>query len=76
MFEHFFVVPHYYESLDKAYGLNSIKNEHIFIEYRKEKFKKITNDIRVNLLASAARQLFFLSLYDMSLSSVSYQNVT
>jgi hypothetical protein len=27
MFEHCFVVPHYYEALDKAYGLNSIENE-------------------------------------------------
>ena len=49
MFEHFFVVPHYYEALDKAFALNSIKNEEIFVEYCKEKFKKVQQNLKVFL---------------------------
>jgi hypothetical protein len=49
MFEHFFVAPHYYEALDKAFALNSIKNEQIFLEYCKEKFKKAQQNLKVFL---------------------------
>lgn len=76
VFEHFFIVPDYYECLDKAFGLNSIKNEAIFLEYRKEKYKQIVQDLKVHALANASWQLFFLSLYDASLTPISYQNIT
>jgi hypothetical protein len=48
MFEHCFVVPHYYEALDKAYGLNSIENEQIFEKYRREKFAKVIQGLKVS----------------------------
>lgn len=32
-----FLVPDYYEHMDKAYGLNEIPNEEIYEQYRREK---------------------------------------
>jgi hypothetical protein len=37
IFEHVFLVPDYYEHMDKAYGLNEIPNEEIYEQYRREK---------------------------------------
>ena len=42
------MVPHYYEALDKAYGLNSIENEQIFEKYRREKFAKVIQGLKVS----------------------------
>ena len=68
IFDQFFAIPDYYEHLDKIYNLNNTRNEVIFLEYMKEKFKKIIMETKLHNIYQLCWEIFLLSMYDRDLN--------